>query len=64
MDTENDMDLSKVKKPYNFTSDGPDDPYGVSEDEDIEEMIDEDLKESFNEKRKLIMEMFQRISKF
>jgi hypothetical protein len=64
MDTENDMNLSKVKKAYNFSSDGPDDPYGVSEEEDIEEMVDDDLKESFNEKRKLIMEMFQRISKF
>lgn len=64
MDTENDMDLSKVKPAYNFMSDGSDDPYGVSEEEDIEEMVDEDLKESFKEKRKLVMEMMNRMSKF
>ena len=31
---------------------------------DLEEEIDEDLRESFSEKRKLIKEMFRRISKF
>lgn len=64
MDTENDMDLSKVKPAYDFMSDGPDDPYGVSEDEDLDEMVDEDLRESFKEKRKLVMEMMNRMSKF
>lgn len=64
MDTENDMDLSKVKPAYNFVSDGSDDPYGVDEGEDLEEMVDEDLKESFMEKRKLVMEMMNRMSKF
>ena len=64
MDTENDMDLSKVKPAYDFMSDGPDDPYGVEEEEDIEEMVDEDLRESFKEKRKLVMEMMSRMSKF
>lgn len=64
MDTENDMDLSKVKPAYDFMSDGPDDPYGVSEEEDLEEMVDEDLRESFKEKRKLVMEMMNRMSKF
>ena len=64
MDTENDMDLSKVKPAYDFMSDGPDDPYGVEEEEDIEEMVDEDLRESFKEKRKLVMEMISRMSKF
>jgi hypothetical protein len=64
MDTENDMDLSKVKPAYDFMSDGPDDPYGVSEEEDLEEMVDEDLRESFKEKRKLVMEMINRMSKF
>jgi hypothetical protein len=64
MDTEDDMDLSSVKPAYTFTSDGPDDPYGVSEDEDLEEMVDEDLRESFKEKRKLVMEMMNRMSKF
>jgi len=64
MDTENDMDLSNVKPAYDFMSDGPDDPYGVSEEEDLEEMVDEDLRESFKEKRKLVMEMMKRMSKF
>jgi hypothetical protein len=64
MDTENDMDLSKVKPAYDFMSDGADDPYGVEEEEDIEEMVDEDLRESFKEKRKLVMEMMGRMSKF
>lgn len=64
MDTENDMDLSSVKPAYDFMSDGPDDPYGVSEEEDLEEMVDEDLRESFKEKRKLVMEMMNRMSKF
>jgi hypothetical protein len=43
-------------------SDGSDDPY--NESEDIEEEVDEDLKESFREKRKLVMEMMNRMSKF
>jgi len=64
MDTEDDMDLSSVKPAYNFVSQGSVDPYGVDEEEDLEEMVDEDLKESFMEKRKLVMEMFNRMSKF
>jgi len=64
MDTEDDMDLSSVKPAYNFVSQGSVDPYGVEEEEDLEEMVDEDLKESFMEKRKLVMEMFNRMSKF
>ena len=62
MDTENDMDLSDVDSGYNFMSYGSDDPY--NESEDIEEEVDEDLKESFREKRKLVMEMMNRMSKF
>lgn len=62
MDTENDMDLGKVSKSYNFMSGGSDDPY--NEGEDIEEEVDEDLKESFRKTRKLTLEMFQRLSKF
>ena len=62
MDTENDMDLSNVDSGYNFMSDGSYDPY--NESEDIEEEVDEDLKESFREKRKLVMEMMNRMSKF
>ena len=34
------------------------------EEEDIEEEVEEDLKESFKEKRKMVLEMFNRISKF
>ena len=62
MDTENDMDLGKVGSGFNFKSGGADDPY--NEEEDIEEEVDEDLKESFREKRKVVLEMFNRISKF
>lgn len=62
MDTENDMDLGKVGSGFNFKSGGADDPY--NEEEDIEEEVDEDLKESFKEKRKMVLEMFNRISKF
>lgn len=63
-DTENDMDLGKVGSGFDFESDGPDDPYNVDEEEDLEEMVDEDLRESFKEKRKLVMEMMNRMSKF
>lgn len=64
MDTENDMDLGKVGSGFDFESDGPDDPYNVDEEEDLEEMVDEDLRESFKEKRRLVMEMMNRMSKF
>ena len=50
MDTENDMDLGKVGSGFNFKSGGAE--------------VDEDLKESFQEKRKLVLEMFNRMSKF
>jgi hypothetical protein len=59
-DTENDMDLSNAKTPYDFESDGA---LNVYED-DIEEEVDEDLKESFSKQRNLTLEMFQRMSKF
>jgi hypothetical protein len=59
-DTENDMDLSSAKTPYDFESDGA---LNVYED-DIEEEVDEDLKESFSKQRNLTLEMFQRMSKF
>jgi len=59
-DTENDMDLSNVKPAYDFESDGA---LNVYED-DIEEEVDEDLKESFSKQRNLTLEMFQRMSKF
>lgn len=62
MDTENDMDLSKVKPAYTFVSGGADDPY--DEDGDIAEEVDDDLRESFQEKRNLVKEMFERMSKF
>lgn len=61
MDTEDDMDLSKVKPAYNFVSGGSQDPF---ESVDIEEEIDEDLRESFSEKKKLIQEMFGRMSRY
>jgi hypothetical protein len=59
-DTENDMDLSNVKPAYDFESDGA---LNVYED-DIEEEVDEDLKESFSKQRNLTLEMFQRMGKF
>jgi len=59
-DTENDMDLSSAKTPYDFESDGV---LNVYED-DIEEEVDEDLKESFSKQRNLTLEMFQRMGKF
>jgi len=59
-DTENDMDLSSAKTPYDFESDGA---LNVYED-DIEEEVDEDLKESFSKQRNLTLEMFQRMGKF
>jgi len=59
-DTENDMDLSNAKTPYDFESDGA---LNVYED-DIEEEVDEDLKESFSKQRNLTLEMFQRMGKF
>ena len=62
-DTENDMDLSSIKSPYNFTSDGFEDGDDDSEF-NVEEEVDEDLQESFTKERKLTLEMFQRMSKF
>jgi RecJ-like exonuclease len=59
-DTENDMDLSNVKPAYDFESDGA---LNVYED-DVEEEVDEDLKESFSKQRNLTLEMFQRMGKF
>jgi len=59
-DTEDDMDLSDVKPAYNFKSGGV---LGVYED-NVEEEVDEDLKESFSKQRNLTLEMFQRMGKF
>jgi hypothetical protein len=59
-DTENDMDLSSAKTPYDFESDGALNVYET----DIEEEVDEDLKESFSKQRNLTLEMFQRMGKF
>jgi hypothetical protein len=62
-DTENDMDLSMIKSPYTFTSDGSEEGDDDSEF-NVEEEVDEDLQESFIKERKLTLEMFQRMSKF
>jgi hypothetical protein len=62
-DTENDMDLSMIKSPYTFTSDGPEEGDDDSEF-NVEEEVNEDLQESFTKERKLTLEMFQRMSKF
>jgi len=62
-DTENDMDLSMIKSPYTFTSDGSEEGDDDSEF-NVEEEVDEDLQESFTKERKLTLEMFQRMSKF
>lgn len=70
-DTENDMDLGSASSGYDFDSGGP---YGggsfpdtEGDDDDLVEMeeeIDEDLRESFQENKKVILEMFQRMNKF
>jgi hypothetical protein len=62
-DTENDMDLSSIKSPYNFTSDGSE---GGDDDSEfnVEEEVDEDLQESFTKQRNLTLEMFQRMGRF
>jgi hypothetical protein len=70
-DTENDMDLSSVSPGYDFESGGA---YGGGsfpnygdEDDDLVEMedeLDEDLKESFVSNKKQILEMFQRMNRF
>jgi hypothetical protein len=62
-DTENDMDLSMIKSPYNFTSDGSE---GGDDDSEfnVEEEVDEDLQESFTKQRNLTLEMFQRMGRF
>jgi hypothetical protein len=62
-DTENDMDLSSIKSPYNFTSDGFEDGDDDSEF-NVEEEVDEDLQESFTKQRNLTLEMFQRMGRF
>jgi len=62
-DTENDMDLSMIKSPYTFTSDGSEEGDDDSEF-NVEEEVDKDLQESFTKERKLTLEMFQRMSKF
>jgi hypothetical protein len=62
-DTENDMDLSMIKSPYTFTSDGSEEGDDDSEF-NVEEEVDEDLQESFTKQRNLTLEMFQRMSKF
>jgi hypothetical protein len=70
-DTENDMDLSSVSTGYDFESGGaygggsfPN--YGDEDDDlvEMEEELDEDLKESFNSNKKQILEMFQRMNRF
>ena len=70
-DTENDMDLSSVSPGYDFESGGaygggsfPN--YGDEDDDlvEMEEELDEDLKESFNSNKKQILEMFQRMNRF
>ena len=62
-DTENDMDLSSIKSPYNFTSDGFEDGDDDSEF-NVEEEVDKDLQESFTKQRNLTLEMFQRMGRF
>jgi hypothetical protein len=62
-DTENDMDLSMIKSPYTFSSDGAEEGDDYSEF-NVEEEVDEDLKESFSKQRNLTLEMFQRMGKF
>lgn len=67
-DTSIDMDLSDVKEPYDFASGGPGRSIGVYEDdmeeEPVEEMVDEDLKESFVKQKNKITEMFDRMKKY
>jgi hypothetical protein len=63
-DTENDMDLQKVDTGYNFVSGGSEGGDVFPNEDDIDEEVDEDLKESFTEQRKLTLEMFQRLSRF
>ena len=62
-DTENDMDLSMIKSPYTFTSDGSEEGDDDSEF-NVEEEVDEDLQESFTKQRNLTLEMFQRMGRF
>jgi len=62
-DTENDMDLSMIKSPYTFTSDGAEEGDDYSEF-NVEEEVDEDLQESFTKQRNLTLEMFQRMGRF
>jgi len=63
-DTENDMDLQKVDTGYNFVSGGSEGGDVFPNEDDIDEEVDEDLKESFTEQRKLTLEMFKRLSRF
>jgi hypothetical protein len=67
-DTSIDMDLSDVKEPYDFASGGPGRSIGVyeedMEEEPVEEMVDEDLKESFVKQKNKITEMFDRMKKY
>lgn len=59
-DTENDMDLSNTKSAYDFESDGALTMY----EDDIEEEMDDDLKESFIAQKNKINEMFNRFKKY
>lgn len=52
---------SGEKKAYDFDSEGPVDAW---DEESMYEEVDDDLKESFKEKRNLIKEMFNRMKKY
>jgi hypothetical protein len=63
MDTENDMDLSSVKKKNNFVSGGPmAGGYFANEDDDVS--TDYPMDESVNKEAELIKEMMVRMKKF
>jgi len=52
---------SGEKKAYDFDSEGPVDAW---DEDSMYEEVDDDLKESFKEKRNLIKEMFNRMKKY
>jgi len=63
-DTENDMDLGGVGSGYDFESDGADQSVYMGEEDEIEEEVDDDLKESFKTQKTKILEMFNRFNKY
>ena len=62
-DTSDDMDLSYVKNPYDFESGGPM-QHSSGFRESVEDLVDEDLKESFLKQKNRITEMFEKFKKY